>query len=52
MVTEAELSEAEEIPSDLTRAEVQEYVFEKLFPNQGELISEYQFDASSNGIKR
>lgn len=52
MITEAELSEAEEIPSDLTRAEVQEYVFEKLFPNQGELISEYQFDASSTGIKK
>lgn len=51
MITDADISGAQEIPDGLTRAQVQEYVFEKLFPGEGELISEYEYSEDSTGIK-
>lgn len=50
LITEADLSDSEEIPSGITRAQVQEYLFETLFPGQGELISEYEYSEDSYGI--
>ncbi|WP_124099387.1 YfhO family protein [Ruminococcus sp. Marseille-P6503] len=52
LITDADLSGEGEIPSGLTRAQVQEYVFEKLFPGQGELVTEYEYSQDSIGVEK
>lgn len=50
IITDANLNGLEEIPEDLTRAEVQQYIFEALYGDK--LITEYEFDDYSSGIQK
>lgn len=40
-----------DIPSDLTRAQIQQYIFSKIYHTDDQLIKEYDYNSSSSGIQ-
>lgn len=52
VITDRDVSGCEEIPSNYTRSQVQEYIFKNLFGDESKLITDYPFDTSnSDGIR-
>lgn len=52
LITDADLSGCEEIPSKLTRAQVQEYLYSSIFGGEDRLITEYPYsEEQSMGIE-
>ncbi|MCD7741446.1 MAG: YfhO family protein [Ruminococcus sp.] len=50
IITDSDLSDCEEIPDELTRAQIQQYIFSSLY-NDKTLITEYDYNAeTSSGI--
>ena len=40
-----------DIPSDLTRAQIQQYIFSEIYHTDDQLIKEYDYNSSSSGIQ-